>query len=467
MRANHTFLEDCQGDRYKMLSHLYGIWQGTETLKSESVECEAFESEDSAGLSIKPGISLEAFCLLVAQADVRECYIIGSLLEIRATMASGVLTAVATSRQAMNEISRIRGRLRNCPVFNTDQVPDVIEDHVSLYEKLRDPFVELFEFARPIFGQNLYLALSPEQQFRTVSGHLEPNSHGSFYGYLPKTEERPMVFMAYDTYSDTLTLYGFPKEKRPDFLKQLSLRERGRYMMPSQKYISIIPFINEMEPMAKMDLTLDDPATAFPQTYGRLVGKKLNSGKLTSYIPMDEKNGDVFYLCRMLDSGILYIKNVPEQDQFQSDNGTQVMQETRYYLMYRSIDSTYLMPTCGPIENIANMDSKYTIEILLYNGEFKRFLLLTGKTGGVFSDSFFNLIGKIKGKIETWAKNGKNGFREPVGNEQTALDELEVQFFDSIGTPHWLAFESVDDILDCIVSARLVMVEETLTDNIH
>lgn len=217
MKPYHTFLEDCQGNRFKMLSHLYAIWQETEELRNEAVECEAFDNEESAGLSIKPGIGLEAFCLLVVQADVRECYISGKDLAIRATLASCVLTAVIASRPALHTIQAIRWRLRNYPVFATDQIPDLIEERVSLYVALHDPFLELFELAKPIFGEHLFLALAPEQRFRPYTGNLNHKSHGAFYGYLPNTS--PITFMAYDTYSDTLTLYGFPPEKRPGFLR--------------------------------------------------------------------------------------------------------------------------------------------------------------------------------------------------------------------------------------------------------
>lgn len=237
--------------------------------------------------------------------------------------------------------------------------------------------------------------------------------------------------------------------------------------MPSQKYISVIPFSGILHEMSEMTLDVEDPSTAFPQTFGRLVGMRTEEGKLVSFIPEDIERQEIFQFCRIMDSGILYVEKDPISASPETENVNPKKAATRYYLMYNAQDATFQLPTCDPIENIGNMDSEYTIEVQLRCDGYKRYLQICGKTGGIFSCSFFSLIGKTEDQILVWAQNSKNGFHKAgkAGDPNTQL--FEVQFFDALGTPHWITFESVQDILACAVSVRLVRVLETMTEDIH
>lgn len=81
--------------------------------------------------------------------------------------------------------------------------------------------------------------------------------------------------------------------------------------MPSQKYISVIPFSGILHEMSEMTLDVEDPSTAFPQTFGRLVGMRTEDGKLVSFIPEDIERQEIFQFCRIMDSGILYVEKDP------------------------------------------------------------------------------------------------------------------------------------------------------------
>lgn len=204
-KTTTILLEDCKGDRYLMLSHLHQIWRMS-LFRNCALEGEPVDSEENAGISLKPGMEEIPFCLLTAQLPIRELYIDTPDVMLQASVASSKIQAVCVTEAAEIAIQTIKDNIGMLRRPKTHVKPDSIEEKVSLRTDLTDPLCQLFERTRrlPFFRGKLYVALSEDDRYTLCGQALPAGSEGAFYAF--SREER--AFVAYDTYSDTLVCYG-------------------------------------------------------------------------------------------------------------------------------------------------------------------------------------------------------------------------------------------------------------------
>ena len=204
-KMTRILLEDCRGDRYKMLSHLYQIWRKP-FFRNCILEGDPIDGEEFPGISIKPGIEEIPFCLLTAQLPVRNMRLMNRDVLLQGTLASGKIQAACRTESSAIALQTIKdeiGMLRNP---RTHVKPDSVEEKVSLRRDMKDPLCQLFDRARklPFFKDKLYVALYNEEHYTLCGQALPAGSQGAFYAF----DRAARAFVAYDTYSDRLVCYG-------------------------------------------------------------------------------------------------------------------------------------------------------------------------------------------------------------------------------------------------------------------
>lgn len=209
----------------------------------------------------------------------------------------------------------------------------------------------------------------------------------------------------------------------------------------------------------------------YPQRWGESVGEVSETLGKKSYLKMDKGCDGKTMLDQLIECGAALsmtkygTRRVKTEDGYKWVDGA----VTYYYLPYVAEDATFRMPTAAePISQAINVETDAVMEVLLTIGDedegWHRYLTIPIKTEWP-SVSMIDVVEDLKETILEWATDKKNDFsflEDEDEDEECAA--MEVLFFDEMGAGSGLEFESVRDLMRCIVSIRLVNVQNKIIE---
>lgn len=209
----------------------------------------------------------------------------------------------------------------------------------------------------------------------------------------------------------------------------------------------------------------------YPQRWGESIGEVSETLGKKSYLKMDKDCDGKTMLDQLIECGAALsmtkygARRVKTEDGYKWVDGA----VTYYYLPYELEGATFRLPTAGePISHAINVETDAVMEVLLTTGDegWHRYLTIPIKTGWP-SVSMFDVVEDLKETILEWAADKKNGFsffEDEDDDEDEECAAMEVLFFDEMGAGSGLEFESVRDLMRCIVSIRLVNVQNKIIE---
>lgn len=192
----------------------------------------------------------------------------------------------------------------------------------------------------------------------------------------------------------------------------------------------------------------------FGHSHGDPVGRMYTDGRVESFFNPDIERGTTDWFDILRNSGKLrqrhrHLINHETWEKYECDE---------FYLMRRVVGHSSEMPTITDVglDTCMNVRYEYTYEILMVaDDEFRRYITDTIYTKGPGTYSLVDVISSLEGTFEEWADEGKNGFGRKDG-------ELRVNFYNDFGEPISANFYSVDELMMCINSIRIIDLKKTI-----
>ena len=237
----------------------------------------------------------------------------------------------------------------------------------------------------------------------------------------------------------------------------------------------------------------------YPHRWGLKVGEDSREFGKNSYLTIDQENNNTAMLDKLIAAGTTkeYSRSISRK--VKNDDGKTVWKDallTTYYLPYERASASFRIPTTQePIENAVNVQTDALLEVLFVTGDegWSRYVEIPIQTAWP-SVSMMDVIEDLQDIFVDWAQEKKNGFEffsfddveydnETEGDpdfENDFDDEDEdyedgddsqhpmmVLFFNEAGDGSQLEFENVSELMHCIVSLRLVAVQNEIVERHH
>lgn len=189
---------------------------------------------------------------------------------------------------------------------------------------------------------------------------------------------------------------------------------------------------------------------------GDPVGRIYKDGKIESFIIHDIETGTTDWFDILRNSGKLRQRhrnliNRKTWKEYECDE---------FYLMRRVIGHSSTMPTISDacLNDCINVRFDYTYEILLVADDgLRRYITETIHTAGPGAYSLGDVMSSLEDTFEEWAVEKEKGFKR---NDD---GELQVAFYDDYGEKVDLHFYSIDELMMCINSVRIIDLQKTIT----
>lgn len=241
----------------------------------------------------------------------------------------------------------------------------------------------------------------------------------------------------------------------------------------------------------KQGLHVDDGL--YPHRWGLKVGETSREFGKNSYLTVDQKNGNTALLDKLIEVGAAqeYARSIVRK--VTDEAGAERWQSaylTTYYLPYEHVAATFRQPTAQePIECAINVETEAVLEVLLTTGDWSRYVNIHIQTRWP-SVSMMDIIEELEDTFLEWAEEKEYGFSFFSSDEDAEDDEdcdtedddsdddgyydddeeddchraMKAMFFNEIGDGDELEFENVQDLMRCIVSIRLVSVNNKIIE---
>lgn len=215
-------------------------------------------------------------------------------------------------------------------------------------------------------------------------------------------------------------------------------------------------------------LHIDDEI--YPHRWGLKVGEDSKEFGKKSYFIKDKENNDTKLLDELLDADVVEqtSKNIMRKTEKDGEEVWVDAYVTYYYLPFEHESASFRLPTSDePIEDAINVETDATLEVLMVTGDWSRYLTIPIRTEWP-SITMIDAIDDLEDIFDEWADNKQNGFSHLESDNKFKKrachdDCILVRFFNQMGDGDDLEFESIDDMMSCIVSLRLVNVENRIT----
>lgn len=197
-----VLLENCQYDRFRMLEHLYRIWQKPE-FQYHSIR--GLSSEDpweSNGYCIPFGMEEIPFRLLFGDAEISALEIQGEEILLRAELPSGRIFASCDMQHGVETALALRAEIATYPVQVAPLRPSLrIRQpgvRLGLWDPLHELSIQALRLSDPKEG--IMVAVEDAITFSRCVQPVPENCSGMFYSFCARTQS----FMFYDTFSNEL-----------------------------------------------------------------------------------------------------------------------------------------------------------------------------------------------------------------------------------------------------------------------
>lgn len=194
----------------------------------------------------------------------------------------------------------------------------------------------------------------------------------------------------------------------------------------------------------------------FGHSIGDPVGRIYADGRIESFFNHDIASGSTDWFDVLRNSGKLR-----KRHRILFNRGTWVKYKCdEYYLMRRVVGHPSEKPTItdASMDNCMNVRYDYTYEILLVaDDELRRYVTDTIHTEGPGTYSLGDVMSCLENTFEEWAEEKEKGF------ERNDDGELQVAFYDDYGEKVNLHFYSIDELMTCINSVRIIDLQKTIT----
>lgn len=202
-------LEDCGGDRARMLSHLHRLWNREEFRHSWMRGLPWGDPEEDIGYSIPPGMEETPFLLFLGDAGLAALEFENEEICIRAELPLGQISAICSTPSAVSWCEELRQEITRFTAPCSREEPVLRMYQPAVWLHLEDELAQLSAraLALPAFREGLMAAWEENAGFTRCRCPLPAGSEGIFYGY----NETERSFVLYDSFSDQLVCCGSGK----------------------------------------------------------------------------------------------------------------------------------------------------------------------------------------------------------------------------------------------------------------
>lgn len=210
IEIQEILLDDCDGDRVQMLSHLHQLWQEEKLNQCWIRGLPLGDLEEDIGYIIPPGMEEGPFILFLQNAEVESFELENEELVIEANPFSGQIIAVCDTPLSLAWAKELQKTVQNLsgPLLRAEPELRIWQPAVRL--QMEDPLAELSAraLAFPSFSRGLMAASRGADSFVHCTHPLPVGSGGIFYGW--NEEDRSLIL--YDSFSDQLICCGAGKD---------------------------------------------------------------------------------------------------------------------------------------------------------------------------------------------------------------------------------------------------------------
>lgn len=194
--------------------------------------------------------------------------------------------------------------------------------------------------------------------------------------------------------------------------------------------------------------------------YGIAVGIINEDGIIKSYFKKDKENNNTELFNNLKNEIKLIEKNITyrDYDSYKLANGTQ------FYVPFMVKNHSSNKPTITEcyVDGCSNVRYSVEYEIVLAAGDgFKRYIVFDYSTEGTWASSMFNQISLIEETFEEWFEEDFNGFKMA---EECGMSYKTVEFYDDFGKKVDIEINSINELLDMIVSIRMIKCEHEILE---
>ena len=227
----------------------------------------------------------------------------------------------------------------------------------------------------------------------------------------------------------------------------------------------------------------------YPHQWGLKVGETSREFGKSSYLTVDQRNGNTALLDKLIEVGAAqeYARSIVRK--VTDEAGAERWRDaylTTYYLPYERVAGTFRQPTAQePIECAINVQTDAVAEVLFTTGDWSRYADFHIQTMWP-SVSMMDIIEELEDTFLEWAEEKEHGFSffssddeeddaedDDIDDDNDYYDDdeedecyraMKVMFFNEIGDGDELEFANVQDLMRCIVSIRLVSVDNKIVE---
>lgn len=188
----------------------------------------------------------------------------------------------------------------------------------------------------------------------------------------------------------------------------------------------------------------------YGHSYADLIGIVYENGIKKSAFIKDQESGNFEILDSFIATGKLM-----EDIRYKKD-GTSY---TKYYVLYNVENHSSTKPTVVDTDldnQVCNVKREFTYEILLGFEGKKRYITNTCRSTGPGGLSLPDVISELEDFFEMLFETNDKGFRSEKDVCDNHHEIFYVDFYDNTGEEFTLWFDSIQEILDCVRSIRII-----------
>lgn len=188
-------------------------------------------------------------------------------------------------------------------------------------------------------------------------------------------------------------------------------------------------------------------------SWGELIGRRHEDGTIQSFFKRDKEGAGLFEKIKAIIPLIEVPRCIVDQENFKKECVVD------YFIQYEPVEHCSNCPTVTntSFDTCNNVQYDVAYEVLFVDEDYRKYLVVEYTTVGPFISSMASEMRNIEDLIEELAEEKKFGF---------FYDEegLKAYFYNDIGERLDISYDRTEEILDKIVSIRLIKLERTIID---
>lgn len=205
----------------------------------------------------------------------------------------------------------------------------------------------------------------------------------------------------------------------------------------------------------EVTLTTKEDQTWEGYSWGECIGRRHQDGRIQSFFIKDKEGAGLFEKVRAAIPLIEVPRYIVDRETLESESVVD------FFIQYEPVEHCSKLPTImdGSFDNCINVKYDAAFEVMFVDEEYRKYLVYKYTTEGPFVSSMMDQVAALGESIEEFAEEKMNEFFYNDDNE------LSAYFYNDIGERLDISYSSVEELLNKVVSIRLIELERVILNN--